>query len=84
MASRKNQRAAKTTAPAEHADRVESRGRSNDVLKNNGIRWVQVHFTDLLGGLRSFTVPAEDLQSGKIWEDGIGFDGASVKGFAQV
>jgi glutamine synthetase len=69
---------------AEMSNRGALVGRANDILKNNAIRWVQVHFTDLLGGLRSFTVPVEDLYTGKIWGDGIGFDGASVKGFAQV
>jgi len=68
----------------EGSTRPEEVSRANDVLKNNGIRWVQVHFTDIFGSLKSFTVPVEDLYSGKIWDDGIGFDGASVRGFAQV
>jgi glutamine synthetase len=71
-------------ASAEMSNRGGLVSRANDILKNNQIRWVQVHFTDLLGGLRSFTVPVEDLFTGKLWGDGIGFDGASVKGFAQV
>jgi len=84
MVSKSTKRGVPAGAPTAASGRADAQGRSNDVLKNNGISWVQVHFTDLLGGLRSFTVPVEDLFSGKIWEDGIGFDGASVKGFAQV
>ncbi|MEM4728638.1 MAG: type I glutamate--ammonia ligase [Thermoplasmata archaeon] len=65
-------------------ERTDAIGRANDLLKSTGARWVEVHFSDLLGGLRSFTVPAEDLLNEKVWDDGIGFDGSSVKGFAQV
>lgn len=68
----------------EGSTRPEEVSRANDILKNNGIRWVQVQFTDLFGALKSFTVPVVDLFNGKIWDDGIGFDGASVRGFAQV
>ncbi len=57
---------------------------AGDILKKKGLRWMQVHFTDLLGGLKCFTVPAGDLANGKIWADGIGIDGSSVKGFARV
>lgn len=64
--------------------RVEHIGRANDALRSAGSRWVQVHFADLLGGLRSFTVPAEDLLSERLWDEGTGFDGSSVKGLARV
>lgn len=84
MARKNGPAAAHGSGDRDGSSRAEDIRRANDLLKTKLVRWVQVQFTDLLGGLRSFTVPADDLRSGKVWEDGIGFDGASVKGFAQV
>jgi len=68
----------------EAPDRSAAARLAGEGLKKRGLRWMQVHFTDLLGGLRSFSVPTRDLLSGKVWEDGIGIDGSSVRGFARV
>ncbi|MGA1821694.1 MAG: glutamine synthetase family protein [Thermoplasmatota archaeon] len=55
----------------------------NESLMKEGITWVYCQFTDLDGMIRSFTVPASDFISGKLWEDGMTFDGSSV-GFAKT
>lgn len=55
----------------------------NNMLKENKITWVQCHFTDLQGNARSFTVPSDDFINGKLWRDGMTFDGSSV-GFART
>ena len=56
----------------------------NERLKEEGVRWVQLHFTDIPGFLMSFTVPVRECLEGEAWEEGIGFDGSSVKGFKPI
>ncbi|HWC31577.1 MAG TPA: glutamine synthetase beta-grasp domain-containing protein, partial [Actinomycetota bacterium] len=43
---------------------------------------VRLWFTDVLGFLKSFAVPAEELE--RALSDGIGFDGSAIEGFARV
>jgi glutamine synthetase len=47
-----------------------------------GVRFVRLWFTDVLGFLKSFAVPVEELERG--FREGIGFDGSAVEGFARV
>ncbi len=54
----------------------------NDHIEKNNIKWVQLHFTDLIGRLRTLHMPS-DVFIDKVTNDGIGFDGSSV-GFAKV
>ncbi|MFW3145820.1 MAG: glutamine synthetase family protein [Thermoplasmatota archaeon] len=56
---------------------------ANQRLQEAGVTWVYCQFTDLEGRIRSFTVPSADLLSGKLWNDGMTFDGSSV-GFART
>ncbi len=46
------------------------------------IRFVQLWFTDLLGNLKSIEIPASGLATAL--EEGIGFDGSSIHGFARI
>src|SRR4029077_10437990 len=46
------------------------------------IRFVRLWFTDILGFLKSFAIPAEELQ--EALAEGVGFDGSSIDGFARV
>ena len=48
-------------------------------VEKRGIRFVRLWFTDVLGGLKSFSIASEDLE--EAFEEGIGFDGSSVEGF---
>jgi len=66
--------------PEDPADDIQ---KANDELTEAGVTWVYCQFTDLDGKIRSFTVPAADLLSGKLWQDGMTFDGSSV-GFAKT
>ena len=52
------------------------------LIKENKIDWIQLHFTDIIGRLRVLHMPADIFLDGKS-KDGIGFDGSSV-GFASV
>ena len=47
-----------------------------------GVRFVRLWFTDVLGFLKSFAIPAEELE--KAFQEGIGFDGSAVDGFARM
>ncbi len=51
-------------------------------IKDNNIKWIQLHFTDLIGRLRTLHMPSSVFID-KVTSDGIGFDGSSV-GFAKV
>jgi glutamine synthetase len=47
-----------------------------------GIRYVRLWFPDVLGFLKSFAVPLEELDKG--FREGIGFDGSAIEGFARL
>jgi glutamine synthetase len=47
-------------------------------IRENNIKWIQIHFTDLLGGLRTIHMPAERFLNDHILRQGSGFDGSSV------
>jgi len=54
-----------------------------DFLKENKIvRFVRIIFPDVLGREMSFCIPAEGMKSA--FENGKGFDGSSVEGFARI
>jgi len=52
------------------------------LIRENNIDWVQLHFTDLIGRLRVLHMPSERFLEDNS-KDGIGFDGSAV-GFASV
>ena len=51
-------------------------------VEERNIRFVRLWFTDVLGNLKSFACSPEDLD--EAFEEGIGFDGSSVEGFAPL
>jgi len=58
---------------------------AKDVLRTvneNEVRFVQLWFTDLLGNLKSIEIPSSELA--KAFDQGIGFDGSSIHGFARI
>lgn len=55
-----------------------------DVLKlGQDVQMVDLRFTDLLGLWHHFTIPARRLGE-DLFEDGIGFDGSSIRGFQEI
>jgi len=54
-----------------------------EIIDKNNIKWIQVHFTDLLGGLRVLHIPADRFLNDDVLKKGINFDGSSV-GFRRV
>ena len=51
-------------------------------LEERDIRFVRLWFTDVLGTLKSVSVAPAELESA--FEEGVGFDGSAVEGFARV
>jgi glutamine synthetase len=51
-------------------------------VEERQIRFVRLWFSDVLGFLKSFAVPAEELP--EALEEGVGFDGSAIAGFARV
>jgi len=53
------------------------------LVKKEGVVMVDIKFTDLLGAWQHTTIPAYNLEE-DTFEDGIGFDGSSIKGFQTI
>ncbi|MBN1226424.1 MAG: glutamine synthetase [Deltaproteobacteria bacterium] len=52
------------------------------VVKELDVSFIQFWFTDVLGILKSFAVTPTELEEGL--EEGMGFDGSSIEGFARI
>jgi glutamine synthetase len=50
--------------------------------RDHDVKFIRLWFTDILGQLKSFAITVEELQ--EALEEGQGFDGASIEGFARV
>ncbi len=50
--------------------------------KEHDVKFVKLWFTDILGMLKSFAIPVEELETSL--NDGVGFDGSSIAGFARI
>ncbi|MCB0830517.1 MAG: glutamine synthetase [Solirubrobacterales bacterium] len=53
-----------------------------EAVKEHDVRFVRLWFTDVLGHLKSFSINSSELE--RAFEQGIGFDGASLTGFNPV
>ena len=56
--------------------------RSLRTIEERDIRFVRLWFTDVLGMLKSVSVAPAELESA--FNEGIGFDGSAIEGFARV
>ena len=52
------------------------------LVEANGIRFIRLWFTDILGQLKSFSINSADLEDA--FEGGMGFDGSSITGFNAI
>ncbi|UCD55004.1 MAG: glutamine synthetase [Candidatus Omnitrophota bacterium] len=52
------------------------------IAKEKNIGFVRLWFTDVLGFLKSFDIPVEEL--GGALKEGMGFDGSSIEGFSRI
>ncbi|MFT4189511.1 MAG: type I glutamate--ammonia ligase [Aeromicrobium sp.] len=51
-------------------------------LEERDVRFVRLWFTDVLGSLKSVSIAPAELEGA--FEEGIGFDGSAIEGFARV
>ena len=55
-----------------------------DVVKMaETVKMVDFRFTDMPGTWQHFSIPAHELDE-ELFEDGIGFDGSSIRGFKEI
>ena len=52
-------------------------------IKDQGIQIIDARFTDLFGGWQHYSLPATRLTE-ELMEEGLGFDGSSIKGFQVI
>jgi len=73
-------------SPSESAFNAEQNQRQKEfvfrTLEERNIRFVRLWFTDVLGFLKSVAIAPPELESA--FDEGIGFDGSSIEGFARI
>ncbi|MFQ5925334.1 MAG: glutamine synthetase family protein [Dehalococcoidia bacterium] len=52
------------------------------LAKEQDVKFIRLWFTDILGFLKSFAITVEELEEAV--EEGMGFDGSSIQGFARI
>ncbi|MEA3442871.1 MAG: glutamine synthetase family protein [Chloroflexota bacterium] len=52
------------------------------LTKEQDVKFIRLWFTDILGFLKSFSITVAELEGAL--EDGMGFDGSSIEGFARI
>ncbi|MBE0480781.1 MAG: glutamine synthetase, partial [Dehalococcoidia bacterium] len=62
--------------------RDESKEYVKKMAKEHDVKFVRLWFTDILGVLKSFAITVEELDNAL--EQGMGFDGSSIQGFARI
>ncbi|MGH3522039.1 MAG: glutamine synthetase beta-grasp domain-containing protein, partial [Mycobacterium sp.] len=53
------------------------------LIKDEKVQYVDVRFCDLPGVMQHFTIPASAFDQ-KLFEDGVAFDGSSIRGFQSI
>src|SRR5450432_2022687 len=53
------------------------------LVKEAGIDVIDVRFCDLPGLMQHFSIPAHELTA-DVFDDGLGFDGSSIRGFQEI
>lgn len=51
-------------------------------VKREGVKFIQMQFTDILGTVKNVTIPSNQLE--KALDEGVFFDGSSVLGYATI
>jgi glutamine synthetase len=63
-------------------DRAESRAYVLQSCREHDVKFIRLWFTDILGSLKSVAITVEELP--EALEEGVGFDGSSIEGFARI
>ena len=56
----------------------------NSAIQDHNILMVDVKFTDLFGQWHHFTMPVEEFDADEAVNEGLGFDGSSIRGFQSI
>ena len=62
--------------------KAESKAYVLKTAKEHDVKFIRLWFTDTLGMLKSFAITVEELEGAL--EEGMGFDGSSIEGFARI
>jgi glutamine synthetase len=54
-----------------------------DLADDNKIKFVDFRFIDVVGTWQHFSIPVRELNE-DLFEDGVGFDGSSIRGFQEI
>ena len=54
------------------------------MIKDKDLKIVDVKFTDLFGEWQHFSMPVEEFSEEGAFEEGMGFDGSSIRGFQSI
>jgi len=52
------------------------------MAKEHEVKFIRLWFTDILGFLKAVAIPVDQLE--EALEDGVGFDGSAIEGFARI
>jgi glutamine synthetase len=52
------------------------------LTKENNVKFIRLWFADITGRMKGFAIPVEELEGAL--NNGMGFDGSSIKGFARI
>ena len=50
--------------------------------KENGVKFIRLWFSDILGNLKGFAITVEELEDAL--QDGVAFDGSAIEGFVRI
>ncbi|MDZ4170123.1 MAG: glutamine synthetase family protein [Coriobacteriia bacterium] len=60
----------------------ESRAHAAEAIRAQGVEFIHLWFTDVLGFLKTFVISIDELDLAM--SEGMGFDGSSIQGFARI
>lgn len=60
----------------------EGKERVFEAIETHDVKFIGLWFTDILGTLKSVSIPVSELETA--FDEGMGFDGSSIKGFARI
>jgi glutamine synthetase len=63
-------------------DLAESRAYVLQTCREHDVKFIRLWFSDILGSLKSVAITVEELS--EALEEGVGFDGSSIEGFARI
>jgi glutamine synthetase len=62
--------------------KLDAREYALNMAKEHDVKFIRLWFTDILGFLKNFAITVEELEGAL--EEGMGFDGSSIEGFARI